>query len=136
MKHIFRYIKGTLDYGITYKKENNKLQAYSDADWGSNLSDRRSYSGYIFILGGGAISWCSRKQKCVALNTVESEFVALTETIKEYIFLRNLLHEIKEDFVIDKEFTIFMDNQGAIKLASNQTTSDRSKHNCFLFVKR
>ncbi|XP_037818290.1 secreted RxLR effector protein 161-like [Lucilia sericata] len=56
-KRILRFIRGTIDYGLLYNKTNLKLYGVVDADWGANIEDRRSYSGFAFLLAGAAISW-------------------------------------------------------------------------------
>ena len=76
VKRIFRYLKGTSQFGLLYVKgKNEMLSAYSDADWAGDINDRKSTSGYICMLSGGAVSWRSRKQTCVALSTAEAEWV-------------------------------------------------------------
>ena len=78
-KRILRYIKGTIDYGITFdgnKQADVELKGYVDADWGSNLNGRKSQSGYLFTLCGGVMSWASKKQSVVALSSTEAEYVA------------------------------------------------------------
>ena len=73
---ILRYIKGTLDYAITFSAADRQpIQAYADADYAAD-DDRKSQSGYIFMFAGGPIAWCSKKQSCVAISTAESEIVA------------------------------------------------------------
>ncbi len=70
MKRIFRYLKGTAELRLLYSKEaGSELCGYSDADWAGDLDDRKSTSGYLFMLGGAAISWKSKKQTAVALST-------------------------------------------------------------------
>ncbi len=62
MKHILRYLKGTIQHGITYTKQSSgECVAYSDADWGRDLDDRKSTSGYLFVISGGPVSWKSKK---------------------------------------------------------------------------
>ena len=57
VKRIFRYVKGTLNHGLWYKRtENMKLIAYSDADWAGNVDDRRSMSGGAFFLGESLVA--------------------------------------------------------------------------------
>ncbi len=72
-----RYLQGTTDLGIMYQQERQPCIRFSDADWGGSLDDRKSTSGYLFMWNKGAVSWRSQKQKCVALSTAESEYVAL-----------------------------------------------------------
>ena len=80
-KTLLRYIKGSLDKTLCYKKSSYPLEieGFSDADWGSSSEDRRSTTGYCFRLvkEGPMISWKSKKQPTVALSTCEAEYVAL-----------------------------------------------------------
>ncbi|KAL0329429.1 UNVERIFIED_CONTAM: Retrovirus-related Pol polyprotein from transposon TNT 1-94 [Sesamum radiatum] len=70
------------------------LEGHSDASWITNVEDHSSTSGWVFLLGGGAISWASKKQTCITNSTMESEFVASAAVGKEAEWLRNLIHEI------------------------------------------
>ena len=102
VKRIMRYLRGTLNYGLRYSKDGNgekdgtQLYGYSDADYGGCEDTRRSVSGCIMMLAGGPVVWASRKQQCVTLSTMESEYVALTMAATEAIWLRNLLGELGE----------------------------------------
>ena len=127
-KHVLRYLRGTLDYKITYKKINSKLEAYVDSDWAGDINDRRSCTGYVTMLAGGPISWNSRKQRSVALSTMEAEYMALSEVTKEVIYLRKLMKHIKQDKRIGGPTTIYCDNQSAINLSKNNVQHSRSKH--------
>nr|GEW84873.1 hypothetical protein [Tanacetum cinerariifolium] len=71
-----------------------RLKGYSDASWINHVEDSSSTSGWVFLLGGGAISWASKKQTCITGSTMKSEFVALSAAGKEAEWLRNLIHEI------------------------------------------
>jgi hypothetical protein len=76
-KHILRYLRGTIEYGLRYAQGDGvKLMGYTDADWAGNAVDRKSTSGCCFNLGSGVVSWFSRKQKSVALSSVEAEYMA------------------------------------------------------------
>ena len=70
------------------------LVGYCDADWGSNVDDRRSITGYVFLLSGGAVSWQAKKQPTVALSSVEAEYMASTQATKEAIWWRTFLNEL------------------------------------------
>ena len=94
VKRIFRYLKGTMDYSLTYKGSESQLLGYSDADWGGNLDDRRSTTGYTFIISGGAVTWSSKKQQTVALSSTEAEYMALTQATKEAVWIKHLLTEL------------------------------------------
>jgi len=78
-KSVLRYLKGTVDYGIFYKKnENKQLVTFTDSDYARDIEDKKSTSGYVFMLSGGAVSWSSKKQPIVTLSTTEAKFVATT----------------------------------------------------------
>lgn len=127
-KRVLRYIKGTLKYGITYEKDNKNMHAYVDADWGSDIDDRRSYTGSIIILAKGPISWQAKKQRSVALSTMEAEYMGLSEVMKETIYLKGLLRHMKFTDCIDNPTIIYCDNQSAIHLSKNAVNRGRSKH--------
>ncbi|GJR00950.1 zinc finger, CCHC-type containing protein [Tanacetum coccineum] len=91
---VFKYLKGTMNYGLSYVGYPSVLEGYSDASWINHVEDSSSTSGWVFLLGGGAISWASKKQTCITGSTMESEFVALAAAGKEAEWLRNLIHEI------------------------------------------
>ncbi|GKB82555.1 zinc finger, CCHC-type containing protein, partial [Tanacetum coccineum] len=91
---VFKYLRGTKDYGLSYVGYPSVLEGYSDASWINHVEDSSSTSGWVFLLGGGAISWASKKQTCITSSTMESEFVALAAAGKEAEWLRNLIHEI------------------------------------------
>lgn len=74
---IFKYLKRTVDYGLTYFGFPSVIEGYSDASWTLNLEDHFSTSGWIFLLGGGAIAWASKKKTCITNSMMESEYVAL-----------------------------------------------------------
>nr|GEZ00363.1 zinc finger, CCHC-type [Tanacetum cinerariifolium] len=91
---IFKYLRGTKDYGLSYVGYSSVLEGYSDANWINHVKDSSSTSGWVFLLGEGAISWASKKQTCITGSTMESKFVALAAAGKEAEWLRNLIHEI------------------------------------------
>ncbi|CAM8884428.1 unnamed protein product [Rhodiola kirilowii] len=80
---VLRYLKGTMNLGLVYSEFPSVIEGYSDASWISNEEDHSSTSGWVFLLGGGAISWASKKQTCISSSTMESEFVALAAASKE-----------------------------------------------------
>lgn len=94
-KRIFRYLQGTKEYGIFYKKEKmSNLLGYTDSDYAGDPDDSKSTSGYVFMMGTGAIAWSSKKQQIVTLSTTEAEFVASTTCACQAIWLRRLLEEL------------------------------------------
>ena len=126
VKRIFRYLAGTRGLGILYGG-GAKSEGFCDSDWGGS-ADRRSTSGYVFVLNGGAISWASRKQPTVALSSTEAEYIALTQAVKEVLWLRTLFSEIGAPKHAREISQISSDNQGAIALAKNPGFHARSKH--------
>ena len=127
-KRILRYIKGTIDYRITFdgnKVTNVKLKGYVDADWGSNPNGRKSQSGYLFTVCG-VISWASKKQSVVALSSTEAEYIAASLASQEAVWLRSLLGDIS--FVQKEPTVIKEDNQGTIALSRNPEYHPRTKH--------
>ena len=99
---------------------------FSDADWGGDLDDRKSTSGYVFQVGGTAISWRSKKQTCVALSTAEAENIALSGAAQESLWLQQLLADLKKEEA--KSMVIYEDNQSAISMARNPQFHGRTKH--------
>lgn len=127
VKRIFKYIKGTIGLGITFKQTTPiNLLVYSDADYGGDLDTRRSTTGYVLLIGGGAISWSSQRQPTVALSTTESEYIAACQTLKELIWMSRLLREIVPSICGVPNLNI--DNQSAIKLIKNPQFHKRTKH--------
>jgi hypothetical protein len=94
-KHVMRYLKGTIDYGLSYDGDHDfTLSGYTDADWAGSVSDRKSTSGCCFSLGSAMISWQSRKQSSIALSTTEAEYIAACSASCEAIWLRKLLTDL------------------------------------------
>jgi hypothetical protein len=102
------------------------LRGYCDADYAGDLDDRKSRTGYLFLLANGAVAWCSKRQGCTADSTTEAEFVAMAESVKEAIWLRRLLQSL--GFSPSQPTSIFSDNQGAIQLVKNPKFHKRTKH--------
>ncbi|GJY70751.1 zinc finger, CCHC-type containing protein [Tanacetum coccineum] len=73
---------------------NPVLEGYTDVSWITNTEDNLSISGWVFLLGSGAIFWASKKQTCITSSTMESEFTALATAGKEAKWLKNFLLEI------------------------------------------
>ena len=126
VKRIFRYLAGTPNRGLYYGIQGNGT-GYTDADWGSG-EDRRSIGGYAFILNGAAISWNSKKQATVALSSTEAEYVALTQAVKESLWLQGILDDLGARKHLTEMSNISIDNQGAIALAKNPEFHARTKH--------
>ncbi|XP_071699802.1 secreted RxLR effector protein 161-like [Rutidosis leptorrhynchoides] len=94
ISRVFKYLLNTIDYDITYSGFPSIIKGYSDASWITNAKDHSSTTSWVFLLGGGAISWASKKKTCITNSTMESEFVTLAQDGKEAEWLRNLIYEI------------------------------------------
>ena len=94
---VLRYLKYTLNYGLHYTRYPTVLEGYSDANWISDTKDTKSTSGYVFTLGGAAVSWKSSKQTCIARSTMESEFITLDKAGEEAKWLRHFLEDMPMD---------------------------------------
>ncbi len=127
-KQVLLYLKATQDMTLRYRKMEKPVQLYVDADWASDKTDRKSYSGYLAIIAGGAVSWSCRKQTVTAQSTLEAEFLALGEATREAIWLKNLLTELRMNQYCERAIEIFIDNTGAKAIAENRTMSERTKH--------
>ena len=126
-KRILRYLRGTLDCGIFYSSSQDlNLVGYCDSDFAGDIDDRKSTTGFVFLMGNNAIAWCSKKQPIVTLSSCESEYVAATSCTCHAIWLRQLLKELHLE---QKEATVVMiDNKSAQALAKNPVFYDRNKH--------
>ena len=136
-KRILRYLKKTKNLKLIYtgsKPEYAELHGFVDADW-ANSEDRKSVGGYVFLFGGAAISWSSKKQSLVALSTEEAEYTAFTEASRETLWLHQILLDIENRGLgnhwqpENKSTTlIYADNQAAIKHAATEGITARTKH--------
>lgn len=126
VKRIFRYIRGTISFGIRFNSNVAlSLECFSDADYAGDVDTRKSTSGFVFMFGNGSISWGSNRQKCVALSSTESEYIAGSEAVKELLWLQRMLIDL--DVTIKKP-GLHLDNQGAMKLTKNPEFHKRTKH--------
>ena len=124
---ILRYLKGTIFDGLHFSSHSSlTLQAYSDADWAGDPTDRRSTTGYCFMLGDSLIYWRSKKQTVVARSSTEAEYRALAATTAELIWLRWLLRDLGIDCSAATQ--PHCDNQSAIQIAHNDVFHERTKH--------
>ncbi|KAM7516588.1 hypothetical protein LguiA_006171 [Lonicera macranthoides] len=125
VKWIMRYLRGTSTLRLSFGNGEPVLVGYTDADLGGDVDTRKSTSGYLITFAGGAVSWQSRLQKCVALSTTEAEFIAATEACKELLWMKKFLKELGFN---QERYVLFCDNQSSIHLAKNSTFHARSKH--------
>ena len=130
VKRVFRYLRGTSDYGLCYQGRPGleimlDIRGFVDADWAGDLDQRRSTSGYVFSLFGGAVSWMSKRQSVVALSTTEAEYIAATHASKEAVWLQRLCSSMG---LVQQAIRIDCDSQSAIFLAKNPAYHSKTKH--------
>ena len=122
-----RYLQCTANLGLQfYASGSLTLSAFSYADWGSDLDDRKSVGGYCIYLGNNLISWSSKKQPIVSRSTAESEYRALALAVSETLWITYLLQELKVTLL--QTPVIYCDNKSAEALASNPKYHSRTKH--------
>lgn len=126
-KRVLRYLRGTLDYGIFYEIFSvMQLLGFTDSDYARDVNDRKSTSGYVFLMNGAAICWSSRNQAIVTLSSTEAEYVAATSAACHSVWLKGILQELN---VAGCEcIDIMCDNSSAIKLSKNPVMHRRTKH--------
>jgi Reverse transcriptase (RNA-dependent DNA polymerase)/GAG-pre-integrase domain/gag-polypeptide of LTR copia-type len=127
LMHVIGYIKNTLDYGLTYYRDSDLSPiAYVDADYGGCRDTRRSTSGYVFIMAGGAVTWSSKRQTTVALSTVEAEYVAMSRCAQQMTWMQSWMSEANIKYELPG--IIRGDNRGAIALTKNTRDHGKVKH--------
>ena len=128
-KKVMRYLKRTRDYMLTYRRSDHfEVIGYSDSDFAGCQDSRRSTSGYIYLLGGGAISWRSAKQTLIASSTMAAEFVACYEASNHGIWLRNFVTGLRIVDGIERPLKLYCDNKSAVLYSNNNRSSTKSKH--------
>lgn len=127
VKRILRYVKGTIDWGLFYKNGvQSKVSGYCDADYAGDHDTRRSTTGYVFNLGSGAISWCSKRQPTVSLSTTEAEYRAGAMAAQECAWLTQLMKDLNQP--TEDGVPLHCDNISAVRLAENPVFHARTKH--------
>ena len=119
VKHLLRYLKGTMHYQLVYHGGDSKelFTTYSDASHGGCKATGRATGGYVTLVSGAAVGWSSKRQPFVSLSSTEAEYVAAVEAGKEIKWMRNVLKEF--GFPVTSPSTLFIDNQSAISVSKN-----------------
>jgi hypothetical protein len=126
-KHVLRYIRGTINYGLRYTASSDiQFHGFTDSDWVGSTKDRKSTSGTCFNLGSAMISWSNRKHKSVALSTTEAKYIAACEACTEAIWLRKLISDLFDQIL--ESTIIHCDNQSCIRLLEHPMFHERLKH--------
>lgn len=127
-KRIIRYLSNTLDYRLEYKVGETKIEIWTDADWGTDVDDRHSFSGYITAIGKNIINWKASKQKCIATSTMEAEYIALSSAVKEATWLKMFIEELQLHEWIKTPYVMYCDNKATINFAKNRIEKSKTKH--------
>ena len=125
---ILKYTYDTRCYAIDLSAvQNNSLYTFSDASWATDKDSRKSFGGFIVYFGGIPVSWNCKKQSCVALSSMEAEYLALTDAVKETHWLSSILKtELLNSF--EQRPVVYTDSQSAIYFVKNEVENNRSKH--------
>jgi len=126
---VLKYLYSTRTHGIVFKKSANPsalLQASSDADHAGDQSDRKSRSGFVATIDGSTIHYSSKKQASTAINTAESEYIAMSDTCKEILWLRAILQEM--NFKQPGPTELKVDNTASQYWATSEAPPRRAKH--------
>ena len=128
VKHILKYLRRTRGYMLVYSGMDLKPIGYTDSDFQTCRDSRKSTSGSVFVLGGGAIVWRSVKQTCTPDSTMEAEYVAASEATKEATWLQKFLRDLEVVPEMDKAITLYCDNSAAIANTKETRNHKRTKH--------
>ena len=129
VKNILKYLKRTKDMFLVYGGgEEFVVKGYIDASFDTDPDDSKSQTGYVFILNGGAVSWCSSKQSIVAGSTCEAEYIAALEVANEGVWMKEFISDLGVIPSASGPMKIFCDNTGAIALAQESKFHKRTKH--------
>lgn len=135
IKRILRYVMGTMEKGLWYKhgtKNEGKLVAFSDSDYAGDIDDRRSTSGYVFIMNGGAVAWSSKKQPMVTLSTTEAEFISAASCACQGVWMRRVLSMLGCNQ--GEPTIIYCDNNSAVKLSRTLLCMEGASTSTFDFI--
>ncbi|KAJ6978840.1 hypothetical protein NC653_027111 [Populus alba x Populus x berolinensis] len=125
IKRILRYIKGTSDAVLCYGGSKFTVRGHIDLDFAGDLEKRKSTTGYVFIIAGGAVSWVSKLQTVIALSTTKAEYMATTQACKEAIWMKKLMEELGHK---QEKILLYCDSQSALHIARNPVFHSRTKH--------
>jgi hypothetical protein len=127
VKSIFRYLKGTQEFGLWYPKGKDlSLIAYTDADWAGCIDDQEKTSGATFYLGECLVSWLSKKQSSTSLSTAEVEYIAIASCFTQVLWMKQTLTDIQVEY--DEPILIYCDKTSANNISKNPVMHSKTKH--------
>jgi hypothetical protein len=126
-KRILHYVQGTKSFGIHYAAGSSlELVGFTDSDWAGDCIDRKSTSGYVFMLAHGPICWSSKKQSTISLSSAEAEYRGAVNAATQCVWLQGILAEF--GIVFDSPTILWCDNQSTIKISTDPVQRQRTKH--------
>ena len=137
-KQVLRYMKGTITLGIEWgndpaghrsggKYGELGVVGYADSSYAGDLEDRKSITGYCFFLGGAIVTWCSKRQCTVSTSTSEAEYVAVSQSAREGVWIRRFLNELLPEEAV-REMKMLGDNETSLTLTKDPESQNRTKH--------
>jgi len=128
---VVRYVGCTSKRGILYGHSVQPIQTWCDANFAACQDTRRSTTGWVVVMYGGAVSWSSKKQPTTAASTMDAEYQACGSAAREGLSMLKMLNELallSSDFPLKGPFTILCDNQAALSLCKDRKEGQRVKH--------
>ncbi|KAK2452140.1 putative mitochondrial protein [Trifolium repens] len=126
VKRIFRYLKGTTNLGLLYKKSlDSKLVGFCDADYAGDKIERKSTSGNCQFIGENLISWASKRQTTIALSTAEAEYISAAKCCTQLLWMK---YQLEDYNIAERSIPLYCDNTAAIHLSKNPILHSRAKH--------
>ncbi|KAA0047423.1 gag/pol protein [Cucumis melo var. makuwa] len=128
VKNILKYLRRTKDYILVYRSKDLILTGYTDSDFQIDKDARKSTSGSVFTLNGGAVVWRSIKQSYITDSTMETEYVATCEALKEAVWLKKFSTDLKVVPNMHLPITLYCDNSGTVANSREPRSHKRGKH--------
>ena len=127
IKRIFRYLKGTLEFGLWYDRSNDfTLYPYTNVDWAGSMDERKSTSGGAFFLGGRLVSWLRKKKDCTSQSTIEEEYVAAANDCNQVVWMKQKLKDRRIEF--SEPIVIHCDNTSTMNMSKNLVLHSKTTH--------
>jgi hypothetical protein len=128
LTHVLRYLSGTINMGLVYPTHAGDVNPhiYTDSAYADCPDTRKSHSGFVTIIGGGAVSWSSHKQAVVTTSSTKAEYITMGLAAKEAVWMRRLVQDL--GFEMTGPMRIYTDNQSSMLLATSEKLSARMKH--------
>lgn len=136
-KRVVRYLKGTMDMGLTFGRGTNPrdpppygLVGYADSNFAGDSEDRKSVMGYCFFLNGALVSWSSKKQRTVSTSTTEAEYIAIGHAAREAVWIRRFINKMELETVDsltlngDNDMSITLTKTLRVSIKQNTSTSN------------